>query len=291
MSSSRHHGYYDQVKKPIVIDEGTNNRGATSNPKHVSAPLNQPPFVSPFDRVRFWHEHGAPAIFEYKDGVRTQTLTYPNNDHRPYYRVGDHIMVATLSKKFVEQTEPELKETNRDESTLLWLVSVLLGGGDESEYKVAWKIISIAPDKKGEGELLVRRVVFYGEVPCILKHECTFTWSQVNTYFIQLRSIASMMAMAHFIELEMEFLVDLSLAFVGGELAPLRRVLTKKMTSKAGRLIIRLGVKKFISRVMREVLLHLAKASAAFAIKFSVELAKDMKKNSRDKGPQQLGGG
>jgi hypothetical protein len=266
---------------------GTTGRGsAPAVPKSTGAPPpvsqaakpvqaqtveSDPPPVGQLDSIRLWTFRGQPVIYEYDKGVRRLQLTYPNKDGRPFYQVGDFVLVGEEVKHTAEDIFPELKDGD-DEISFIAIVMLLLGEFEEPKYKIGWKINSISPNGRSGGLVKMQGVIFLDGTPTTLQKTADFGRQDLNDSFFELRTAAQLQAtIVPLCKLTAE-LVEISLT---GSLSALKKTAGKKLLKVSARAAMKVGVRKAFNRFLRTLALVSAKCTLAFLSAMAKQAIKD----------------
>lgn len=181
-------------------------------------------------------EHNKNVIYEYNNGQRCSTTTFPSKHHQ-YYRVGDFIALAELPLQWIERLYPEIRGADSNGVSLVDIAMFWLGEAPP-KYKTGFKITQIRPvEQNGGGISATAVILFHGEGALnAVELSTTRQWNyeQLNGDFTRWRNARRHIEGAGLLDLYGGFLSLLLSASTGG-----------------GSSIIRYGVRGGSRRIIR----------------------------------------
>jgi len=218
----------------------------------------------------------------YGELQRTQ-MPWPVWAHpfRSYYKVGDLIQVGTVRRQDLDGTFPSLRGRYRVDSTrtLLQIVDYLVFGNrpQAAQYKIGYRIKTITPRAEGDGDVVLRGVIWHGRRLAYLPNEPSdpisqsylresFVWAENSR---QYAGVAD--AMESYVGALMQVLVTLE---TGGETAAVEGM-RGAAVGGARRLASRVG-QRFVSFLEREAVQVGAKLLEAFLMGVAEDVVRQL---------------
>lgn len=253
---------------------GTRGAGAIGSKVSPAGPVvehdSDPADLTPYDVLRMWKRRGVPVLYEYKDGHRSATLSYPVKDKsRNWYHEGDIVLINDVEKRYAERMIPELKQPD-DEFSILNLVMLLLGEHEDEKFKLAWKILLIS-DVGAHGTVVIQRVILFDNVPTLLKTREMVSVDELAARFIYTKTGQQLESLIPVLE----FTVELSETLLVGELEAFEKIVGKRLLKTSARFAMKRGFKKALNITLRTAANAVFKASLAFLNAFLKEFLKD----------------
>jgi hypothetical protein len=224
------------------------------------------------DFIRLWTHGGKPVVYEYRNGVRVNQLTYPNKDARPFYQVDDFVLVGDVEKHTAEQIFPELKESD-DDVSFFSIIMLILGEFEEEKYKLGRKITSIAPNGRSGGVVRMQGVIFFDGVPTTLQTTSEFGRQELNDSFVWAKTGAHLEATIVPLSRLTAELVMISLS---GSLSALKKTVGKRLLKASARSAMQVGLRKVFNKLLRTLATVMGKCTLAFLSAMAKQAAKDL---------------